>query len=312
MALLPAYLCESVVAAFQAHGCLVEFFAVGIDLAADLDQIAHLLRAQRVRVVLVIHYFGFRLAATDELADLCAEHGVALIEDCAHALFSRTGTNCVGGKGAASIFSLRKSLAIPEGGVLILPTQDPGFFPERLTPKPREIRGLARELVYWLEFKIGLSPRTVALSRDTFRKKVYDRAGRESIDAAEAIGGISAFVLEHVDPAAMVSARRANFAYYMENLSNVRRPVSPLFRELPEGTCPLGLPLLASDRDDLRRRLLRHGVAVRTYWDVLPKSIDPSRFPESAKLRDRILVLPSHQSLRKTHLDTVLEILDKA
>jgi perosamine synthetase len=82
-----------------------------------------------------------------------------------------------------------------------------------------------------------------------------------------------------------------------------------VFRELPEGVCPLGLPLVAEDRDCWRDRLLRRGVNVRTYWEQLPSAVETDRFLDAAWLRDRILVLPVHQGLPSESVEWLARML---
>lgn len=74
---------------------------------------------KRTRAVLCTHYFGFP-QALKALRALCDEHSVYLIEDCAHALFSCSGDGYLGTWGDASVFSLRKTLPVPNGGALVL------------------------------------------------------------------------------------------------------------------------------------------------------------------------------------------------
>lgn len=60
-----------------------------------------------------------------QLRTWCDETGVALIEDCAHALFGNAGERRVGAWGDLAIASLTKFLPVPEGGCLIC-NQAPG------------------------------------------------------------------------------------------------------------------------------------------------------------------------------------------
>jgi dTDP-4-amino-4,6-dideoxygalactose transaminase len=88
------------------------------DLGIDVDQVAALI-GPRTKAVCIVHYGGYA-AAVEELAALCEERGVALVEDAAHAPFAHTregrplGTF---GTGCFSFFS-NKVLSAGEGGLL--------------------------------------------------------------------------------------------------------------------------------------------------------------------------------------------------
>ena len=83
----------------------------------------------------------------------------------------------------------------------------------------------------------------------------------------------------------------------------------PLLPELPDGVCPLGFPILLEERDAMRRALARRGIGVRMFWDELPGELPVQDFPDSAYLRDRILVLPIHQDMEDRHLDCLVDAM---
>jgi perosamine synthetase len=84
----------------------------------------------RTRAVIAVDLYG-GMPEVKRLRDVCAEHGVALIEDAAEAIGSRRDGIPAGGYGLASVFSFHgtKTLTTGEGGMLV--TDDAAFF-ERL------------------------------------------------------------------------------------------------------------------------------------------------------------------------------------
>lgn len=86
----------------------------------DPDSVRALI-TPRTRAILVVHYAGFpaRLAELRRIAD---EHGIALIEDAAHALGARYGDHAIGTVGDFGIFSLQaiKHMTTVDGGVLTM------------------------------------------------------------------------------------------------------------------------------------------------------------------------------------------------
>jgi perosamine synthetase len=307
-ALLPSYLCESVLSPFQSAGCNVLFYGVGRDLAPDLEEVERVLKTRRVRILLIIHYFGFPLPLFSRLRLLCDEHGVLLIEDCAHALFSQWNGQPLGSAADATVFSFRKSLPIPEGGALVI-RNDPDTQPIRSTFKLSELTSLAREIVYWMEFHAGFSVRNIALSISWLRNWSYDRNAQISSFPDLPIGSASSLLLRYVNVKRIVQARRRNFGYWLSRMNDLG--CSAIFRELPDGVCPIGFPILIEHRDQILPVLYRNGIALRTFWDRLPVQIDTQRFPDADYLRERIAVLPVHQTLSTNHLDYVFTAISK-
>ena len=78
----------------------------------------------RTRAIIAVHLAGHP-ADLDRLTAICARHGLALIEDCAHAHGSAWNGTPVGGFGAAGTWSFQQSklMTAGEGGAVI--AQDP-------------------------------------------------------------------------------------------------------------------------------------------------------------------------------------------
>jgi dTDP-4-amino-4,6-dideoxygalactose transaminase len=73
----------------------------------------------RTKAVCVVHYAGYA-AAADRLKELCDAHGIALIEDVAHAPSATLGGRKLGTWGLSGAFSFfsNKVLSVGEGGLL--------------------------------------------------------------------------------------------------------------------------------------------------------------------------------------------------
>jgi dTDP-4-amino-4,6-dideoxygalactose transaminase len=88
------------------------------DLCMDPDHVAGLV-GPRTKAILPVHYGGYEAAPT-RFAELCEDHGLALLEDCAHAPFSTYEGRALGTFGLAGAYSFfpNKVLGIGEGGCL--------------------------------------------------------------------------------------------------------------------------------------------------------------------------------------------------
>ncbi len=298
--LLPAYLCDSVVSPVRAVGARPTFYPIGREMLLDLGALATMIGPQ-TRAVILIHYLGFP-APVHEVRQLCASAGLALIEDCAHALFSRLGDRLLGSIGDAAIFSPWKSLPLPDGGLLALNSSDDGS--EQRLDQPSALATMAR-LAYRalgaVETRAGWSPRSGLLRRPGLRRRLHDRTSGAPVRPR--LGSrISWRLLRGAPAEQIVARRRENYRLLLDNSSDLGW-ACPLFGDLPEGVCPLGFPLIVDQRDRWRDELLASGVNVRTYWEHLPAQVDLERFPDAAWLRDSTLVLPVHQGLRSRQID---------
>jgi perosamine synthetase len=105
----------------------------------DPDDVASVV-SDRTRAIMVVHYAGYP-AKLDRLRKIADERGVALIEDCAHALGAKWQQRPVGTWGDFSIFSLQaiKHMTTVDGGVLSMRDAS-------LMPRARRLRwfGLAK------------------------------------------------------------------------------------------------------------------------------------------------------------------------
>lgn len=307
--LLPSYLCDSVVAPVRAHGAMPVFYPVSTRLEPDVNAVKRILSKGETNLLVVIHYFGYPMMGAVELRRVAADFDIPVIEDCAHALYSRCNDQPLGSESGAAVFSFRKSLPIPEGGALVLSSKA-GSLPESSVHwKWTELKGLLRETVYRLESGLGFSLRAQLLTKEGVLSLAYRRNNRISSRIEGGLGRISHHILGVVKPSEIVARRRRNFLYLSRALEELHTKVRPLYASLEPGICPLGLPVLVEDREIVRHALARQGIGVRMFWDVLPEELPLGNFPDSVFLRDRIMVLPVHQDIREYHLDHIVRTL---
>jgi dTDP-4-amino-4,6-dideoxygalactose transaminase len=106
-------------------------FADIVSLEQPVIDVAHVreLITPRTRAVVAMHFGGYA-AAVDELAGLCDERALVLIEDAAHSPLARLGDRSLGTFGLAGAFSFfsNKVLAAGEGGLLATDDADVAEF----------------------------------------------------------------------------------------------------------------------------------------------------------------------------------------
>ena len=102
-----------------------DFYRMDRNLHIDLDDLRSKLKLANVKLLVLIHYFGYRDPAYEQAVALAHEHGVVVLEDQAHSFFNDMVYGSTGRLGDASIFSLHKMLPLPDGGILALPWETP-------------------------------------------------------------------------------------------------------------------------------------------------------------------------------------------
>ncbi len=114
--LVPTYHPRTLIAPVVAQGLRTDFYPTTAAGLPDLEQLDRYARLDTFAIVLP-HFFG----AGRSLAGLrkwCTTRGIALLEDCAHALFGPAGERPVGHWGDYATASLSKFSPTPEAGLL--------------------------------------------------------------------------------------------------------------------------------------------------------------------------------------------------
>jgi perosamine synthetase len=324
MLLAPAYHCRTMLDPAISIGAELLLYPVDEQLAPDLAGVEQLIaRAPRpVRAMLLTHYFGFAQRA-DEVAAFCARHGIALIEDCSHALFNRRGAERLGQHGRYTVASPYKLFPCEEGGMLI-PAAD-----VELPDGPQASGGLRSELRV-----------LVSAAR---RKLAHRRNGSRGADAAQVRGELQAITrtlptmaaertaalpgtsgmyvaaeqpsrgpatarwlmgLCNVDHAAL--KRRAHYERWRDAVAGLPH-CRPLFPALPDDCVPYMFPLLIDDAQTHFYALKRLGMPIWR-WDEMAVS----DCPVATRYGRHLLHLPCHQALSEAELAWMIAAVSSA
>lgn len=101
-------------------GVKFRFYRLDHRLSIDLEDLRRQLRSGHPRLLVLIHYFGFPDRNLAQVVALAREHGVSILEDEAHALYSDWVSGVCGRFGDAAILSLHKMLPCQSGGLLLM------------------------------------------------------------------------------------------------------------------------------------------------------------------------------------------------
>ncbi|NLB95778.1 MAG: hypothetical protein GX785_08725 [Armatimonadetes bacterium] len=298
--LAPAYLTGSALAPFDWAGVACALYDVDrTTLAPDWGSVAGVQTRVKARALLLVHYFGLPCDGGIARA-FCREHGLALIEDCAHALPPAPGEVGPGALGDAAIFSLRKLLPLPDGGALRLGSGRRA--PACLPPRSDSPVALAPLLARYVAQRLGMH-RPSRAARPPL--PVPDTRPEEP---AVGISRWSRWLLSCLDAKAARRTRRENYRLLMQRVAGIPG-LLPLFPALPDGACPQVLPVLVPAAEQVADSLAAMGVGAYR-WPTLPPRC--ARASETARwLAGRLLALPVHQGLDPVHLEYTADCLER-
>lgn len=320
--LVPTYHCPTMVAPVVAVGAEPVFYPIDANGAPQLPWLAAR-HSERTRVLLAAHFFGLPqpMAALRQWCDL---HQVALIEDCAHALFGTSGARPVGQWGDLAIASLTKFLPVPEGGCLL--RNQGGVAPPNLrVPGVKHQVKSAFDIVH-TSVNFGrlalLAPLIRAASgvRKLFKPAAAapvpavapdaPPADGFSIDVARshlALPWVCVWMAGHAHRQRIVERRRANYQFFAQALADVPG-MRPLLPDLPAQCAPYVFPMWLDDPDPGYAELRRFDYPV-SRWDWLWPTTPPIAGDHGKLWSHHVLQLACHQDLTGVELQRMVSKL---
>jgi perosamine synthetase len=235
----------------------------------------------RTRAVIAVHYGG-QPADLDELAALCADAGILLLEDAAEAHGATYRGRHVGAIGRAGMFSFTptKNITTGEGGLV---TTNDGDLAERL----RLLRNHGQV--------------------DTYHHAILGFNWRLT-EMQAAIGRVQLGKLPHI-----LERKRAAAAHLNERLDAIAGITPPVAKTDREHVYMLYTATVDHDRDLLLERLLDAGIEARLYFPpahhqaVFEGSADD--LPVTDWAAAHALSLPLHARLTDGELDEIADCI---
>lgn len=306
--LLPSYLCPEMLEPLRGRAD-IRFYRIDDRLRIDISDLEAKMTGKS-RVVFVIHYFGFPQDRTNEIAALCEQHDISLVEDCVQSSFSRLNGRPLGSLGAASFDSPRKYLGVADGSTVSVNDMELANQMEsvRILP-PKNSYVMMRYSSLLLQAASRQPCIRPNLLIEASAGIMYSLAERvlDSCEKPRAMSAFSRKILQQMDYQTVISLRRRNFLYLIKRLPNQTNPV---YENLPDGVCPLGLPILVAkeERDSVRLGLQRRRIYPSIHWR-LPREIRNQGYRESCTLSDRILTIPIDQRYSIEEMEYVAQAL---
>jgi dTDP-4-amino-4,6-dideoxygalactose transaminase/glycosyltransferase involved in cell wall biosynthesis len=322
--LAPSYNCGIEIDTLLSCGASVVLYRVGKDGLIDFDDLRSKVR-DRTKIVYVIHYFGFPQPLS-EIKDLCRQKGLFLVEDCALSTFSCNGTTPLGSVGDIAVFTLRKTLPVPDGGAMVINNPDlaPDCWKRRDTSVLKISRGMLSlakryllhvssrsNVLYSMLWGLVQKPATEIEHNVQMNTTFPDMPSDFYYDGKLSNRGMSRIsrrMLETFDAPEIVEKRRANYGKYLELLSG-SEGIEILYTDLPKGVCPLYFPVIVGNRAEVCRQLNAASIEAIAWWAGYHRSLPWNDYPDACFLKDNLLVLPVHPQLNDKHIEFVVQKL---
>lgn len=321
--LVPSYNCGSEIDTLIYNGAKVVPYRVDRDCKIDIaDLISRI--SLKSKAIYVIHYFGFP-QEIKIINNICKEHKLYLIEDCALSLFSSDNMGILGTQGDISIYSFPKTLPVPDGGLLAINNINLKrnnwelslpryriYFKNivKLTNSMflrKYIPGIIAKILYYCRYMLKYKKNRSNTLFEKYPGIPNDYYYVES-NTNKSISSISMHILNRIDYKNVINRRRENFILYKKLLEDVDI-ISPIFKILPEEVCPLYYPIIIQNRDNICQELNKLSIYAISWWSGYHPRIYWDKYPDACFLKNNTLVLPVHQDLSKSNITHIVSIL---
>lgn len=286
---MPSYYCGHVLGIVEERATAVRYYEVNYHLA--LPSLAWVEEVQVNDLVVMTDYFGFQ--CDPGCKKLVKERGAWLLEDACQALLSEE----VGLYADFVLFSPRKFLGVPDGGILVV-NNDISDDISTLEKAPAE---------WWLKAF------TASALRGEFDRHGGDRRWFELFQETEVTAPVGAFAMSELSRSLLqysfdyrlIAERRVeNYELLASQLGEFA-----LLPVLPEGVVPMGFPIHITDRDRIRQIFFSHDIFPPVHWQII--GVVPEKFRESHRLSTDIMTLPCDQRYGEQDMERIINVFMK-
>ncbi|MFA5097263.1 MAG: DegT/DnrJ/EryC1/StrS family aminotransferase [Candidatus Margulisiibacteriota bacterium] len=278
--LLPSYICNVMLAPLNYLGINAEYYGVRRDMSPDMDDLSSK-TGKGVKAVMAVNYFGFP-TKHDEIKQFCRTKKIFYIEDNAHGYLSCSKDRPLGSFGDISIFSIRKTLPVPNGAALKL--NNPSI-PSDISPVLNNDRGEVKYLFGQVraafENLSGISPVKI-VKMIIGRKESYEPMD-EGIEEEK---DLDKYLIKQ-SAVSQAIAKRSNYDEIKRNrrkmflaLIKEIKSAEPVFKELPDGVVPYAFPVYSKDVKGFIKEMYDKG-ACCCPWPTLPSNL--TKYPDFYK-----------------------------
>ena len=283
--LLPAYTCATVIVPFLQEGWEVFYYDINRDLSINAESVKNMIAELLPDVFLLHSYFGFDFVRDiRELVRFAKEHLMLVVEDLTQCLFSEHRIP----DADYYISSLRKFLAVPDGGILVSKKTIP-LMPDTASDELSEISHKAYSL------KKKYFETQIPAIKDEFRALFAQcNAILASNGGLRKASDQTRQIYRKTDFDALKKTRMRNYNL-LHSLLSASKLIQPILASAADGTTPLYLPVyvFGEQRAALQKFLATKHIYCPVIWPR-PSEI-PSVSAEVAYIYEHILCIPIDQ-----------------
>jgi perosamine synthetase len=240
----------------------------------------------RTKAIMAVHLYGHP-CKMDELVQICKDHQLYLVEDCAEGLATKFDNQHVGGFGDISAFSFfgNKTITTGEGGMVVTNNKE-------LHEKAAHIKnqGVSKSIQYWHDI-VGYNYRMTNI--------------------AAAIGLAQ---LEQIDR--FVEEKRRIAEYYQKNIDSARFRFHAQCERSFHSYWMCSILVENGNRNSLRNELSAKGIETRPlFFPVykMPPYLDEAlHFPIAERIGASGINLPSFPALTDSQLERIVEAVNNS
>jgi len=282
---MPSYLCHTMLSGIDRNITDLRLYEVDYELKVRSNE--WISEVTSGDLVIFIDYFGF--PHDHQLAKQVKAKDAWVLEDACQALLSDQW-------GSASdfvLFSLRKWIGVPDGGILRVPENFPlSNISLNASPPTWWLKALL-VVIRRREFDDGLP------TREWF--KLFREVENTAPIGPYAMSELSRVIFEHFDYSEAADRRIRNYQTLLDELSDYA--ICP---PIKQGVVPLGFPVRVKNRDGVREQLFQHEIYPPVHW--LLDGVVPLRCVDSHRLSSQIMTLPCDQRYRHEDMERIADI----
>ncbi len=311
--LAPAYNCGSELDPLLHAGVTIRLYPVDRTAQIDCGAVERMI-GPRTKAIYLTHYFGFLQRDAAALRLICDQHGLFLIEDCALSLLS--GARPAEGRfGDVAVFCFYKFFPVIGGGALVV--NNPALSGAAPFHRPAPLNQVGRAV---LRETLQKLPGSDALFGALKRHRRQSVTAAPVLDAPDMpphyyfdprlrdrrISRLTAWTLQSFAIDATIRARRRNYLRLQDCLAGVAG-VTLLADGLPQDACPMGMPVLVTNRNAVADRLTRQGISVTPWWAGFHRRLSWEGCADACHLKNHLLMLPVYQGLDDGAMDRIAQ-----
>lgn len=305
----PDYFCNEPLTPLRNNKISLSFYSIKKDLSPDWEKAEKKVKESGPPDIFVsVLYFGFPNDVI-KAKEFCENCGAELLEDAAHSLLP---VDSVGE--SMMIFSPRKLLPIPEGGVLLMPDRlhynqnNENYAGESIVILKWLLRRLTQKVMLFLHIPWH---RFYKFSEQkgsdiNCNNKIENSKRYPNLFSLKMLSSIE----RNID--IIIERRRKNYLKMSQIIDGING-ARPLFPSLPDKVCPYMFPIITDRKREIKKKLHYHGIPASSWPDLPPEILErEDEHQDAIWLRDHILLLPVHQELSGKQIDRMLFFIKKS